>query len=163
MDYLNNEIGIVGNFLPDIYRAKSIDDFLTFKRGIKDPSYWKLLSPLSPFTNMRNAFVLLENTNFSFEHPFNDPITRRERWVYSLSDLTGRVEIDSPILSGITSPKSLKHENLSEGRYGTVLIGYFPSDGTILLRGLKQDRLSCFEDNEEKPYISDLVPALIGR
>jgi len=118
MDYLNNNLGLVKHLFPDMYHARSIDDFLQDKDKMPHPSRLRQLSPMSLFTNMNSAQILFHNVDLTFDRPINDAQPQRDSII---SDLSGKFPIRS-------------HRNISEGRYGIVIVDYNISSGLALLK-----------------------------
>lgn len=108
------ELGIRGflitRLLPrEVYIALSVNDFLESKDKVK-PSWLEIYDTLIGFNNANLKF-----------RPFG----------YEISDLTASVNIgEEPVFEN----DSIKRENLTEGKYWRLVIGYDPkADSAYLL------------------------------
>ena len=117
MIYWNDLLGPFKSVLPDMYHAQSVRDFLREKQNISIPSFLRMFNPYILLGIGERAIITFTNVDLDVHQHHRN---------YTISDITGRINVGAPLQTYPKPPPSENLENLASGRYYEVAICYSP-------------------------------------
>ena len=154
MNYLNQHFGWIGQLLPDMYDALTIDDFLENKDKIPTPSKVKLINPFFYFKT-RREYVLIDFWNVSIRHPDQ----RFPGAGFFIYDLSNELHVLPNALPWEIEEQT-RIENLAEGRYSRIRTYYSLRTGNLFfMSSIKNGppAPTWLSENDEKAGLEKLV------
>lgn len=115
---------LVDAFIPESYRADSVEDFIKSRRQVEATHVVKALGFLPAFY-VGCALMCFNNVNL---HPFGAG--------YEVSDTSGVIQVEEPLPSPY-SHESVLSGRLQEGRYLDVTVRYYPKNDRAILYYVK--------------------------
>ncbi len=156
MKYLNEELGILKHFFPDIYLASSLRDYDDNVENISIPSRWKMLSPFGFWTYGNKSLICLQNLTLEPRDPDD------HKQGYIISDLERELFVDAPIKAGITSKPSTKPSRIISGRQARIGLACDPIYREVRLFALKKFGEPLPDFDESKNISLRYMPQFLG-